>query len=116
MINYIKSGETLTVIAPANVSSGALVVVGAIVGVASFDAALNAEVEVTTEGVFTLPKATADVIAAGAKLYWDTVASKLTVTAGTGSKVLVGYAIRAAGNGVPTVDALLVPTLQTGPA
>jgi predicted RecA/RadA family phage recombinase len=58
---------------------------------------------------------TAD-IAQGDKLYWDAGASKLTKTAGTGSKPLVGYAVAAAGNGATTVKVRLQATMQTGPA
>jgi predicted RecA/RadA family phage recombinase len=63
-----------------------LVVVGSIVGVAAFDAATGADVEVTVEGVFELPKVTTDVIGQGDKLYWDSGQAKLTKTAGSGSK------------------------------
>ena len=56
MKNYLQRGGTVTVTAPANVSPGDVVVVGALVGVAAFDASQNDEVEITTEGVFTLPK------------------------------------------------------------
>ena len=116
MNNYIQPGDTLTVVAPANVSSGDLVVVGSIVGVAAFDALSGADVEVATVGVYTLPKATADVVAQGALLYWDSVASNLTVTPGTDSKPLVGVAAAAAGNGVTTVPVRLMMAGQTGPS
>jgi predicted RecA/RadA family phage recombinase len=42
MKNYLQAGETVTVTAPADVTSGTLVVVGSLVGVAAFDAASNA--------------------------------------------------------------------------
>lgn len=116
MKNYIQPGETLTVIAAGTVSSGQLVVTGSLIGVANTDAVLNDELEVDVVGVFTLPKVTTDVVATGDKLYWDSGAGKLTKTAGTGSKPLVGYATAAAGNGVTTVSCSLIPTLQTGPA
>jgi predicted RecA/RadA family phage recombinase len=116
MNNYVQPGVTLTVTAPANVASGDLVVVGSIVGIAAFDADSGAEVEVETEGVFTIAKVTTDVVTAGAKLYWDAGAGKATVTAGNGSKPLIGYATRAAGNGVTSVECRFVPTLTTGPA
>jgi len=63
MKNYVQEGNTITVAAPAIVTSGQLVVIGAINGVAAFDAASGADVEVTVEGVFELPKVTTDVIA-----------------------------------------------------
>jgi predicted RecA/RadA family phage recombinase len=116
MKNYIQEGVTVTVTAPADVTSGSLVVVGSIVGVAAFDALSGADVEIDTEGVFSLPKVTTDVVTQGAKLYWDSGASKLTVTAGTGSKPLVGYARSAAGNGTTVVECSIQPTMQTGPA
>lgn len=116
MKNFVQDGKTITVIAPAAVASGQLVVAGSIVGVAAFDAASGAEVEVTMEGVFELPKVATDVIAQGDKLYWDPSQAKLTKTAGTGSKPMVGVAVVAAGNGDTTVNCLLMPTAQTGPA
>ena len=116
MKNFVQEGKTITVIAPAAVLSGDLVVVGSIAGVAAFDAAQDAEVEITTLGVFGLPKVPTDVIAQGDKLYWDAALSQLTKTAGTGSKPLVGYAAEAAGNGTTTVYCALLPTMQVGPA
>lgn len=83
-----------------------------IVGVAAFDAASGAEVEITTQGVFELPKVPTDVIAQGDKLYRNSALSQLTKTAGTGSKPLVGYAAVAAGNGTTTVRCALLPTMQ----
>jgi predicted RecA/RadA family phage recombinase len=116
MKNFVQQGNTITVTAPAAVASGQVVVVGSLVGVAAFDAASGADVEVTVEGVFELPKVATDVIAQGDKLYWDSGEAKLTKTAGTGSKPMVGVATVAAGNGGATVNCLLMPTGQTGPA
>ncbi len=65
-------------------------------GVAAFDAASGADVEVEVEGVFELAKIGTDEIAQGDKLYWDAVQAKLTKTAGTGSKPMVGVATAAA--------------------
>ncbi len=116
MKNFVQKGNTITVAAPADVTSGQLVVVGSIVGIAAFAVSSGADVEITVEGVFELPKVTTDVIGQGDKLYWDSGQAKLTKTAGTGSKPLVGIATAAAGNGVTTVNCLLMPTGQTGPA
>ena len=102
--------------APANTISGQLVVVGSLIGVAAFDAATGADVEIDTEGVFSLPKVVTDVVTQGAKLYWATATSNLTITPGTGSKPLVGLATAAAGNGAATVACRLMLTGQTGPA
>ena len=116
MRNFVQEGNTITVTAPATVTSGQLVVVGSINGVAAFDAGSGADAEVTVEGVFELPKVATDVIAQGDKLYWDSGQAKLTKTAGTGSKPMVGVATTAAGNGATSVNCLLMPTGQTGPA
>lgn len=102
MKNYIQPGDTITVTAPAAVTSGALVVVGSIVGVAAFNAASGADVEIQTEGVFDLPKVLTDDVAAGNLLYYASETSNLTKTPGSGSKPLVGVALKAAGNGVAT--------------
>ena len=113
MKNYVQEGKTLTVTAPGAVVSGQYVVVGAIRGVAAFDAAQGERLEVVTEGVFSLPKATAEDIAAGDVVYWTGTAC--TKTAGTGSKPLVGVAVKAAGNGVTTVAVKLGAHGLTGP-
>jgi len=107
MKNFVQEGKTITVTAPADVASGAYVVVGAIRGVAAYDAASGDPVEVVTEGVFTLPKKAADVVAPGALLYWDAANGYLTITEGTGSKPLAGVAVQAAGNGATTVNVKL---------
>ncbi len=114
--NYIQPGETITVAAPATTTSGSLVVVGSLIGVAELDAASGADVQIATEGVFSLPKVTTDVVTQGDKLYWDSVAGKLTVTPGTNSKPLVGFARAAAGNGVTVVDCWLSMSGQIGPS
>jgi len=114
MKNFIQEGKTITVTAPAAVASGQYITVGAIRGVAAFDAAQGEPVEVATEGVFTLPKVAADNIAAGDLLYWTGTAC--TKTAGTGSKPLVGVAVKPAGSGVATVAVKLGVHGLTGPA
>jgi len=114
MKNYVQEGKTVSVTAPAAVTSGQYVVVGAIRGVAAYDAAQGEPVEVATEGVFTLPKVAADNIAAGDLLYWNGTAC--TKVPGSGSRPLVGVAVKAAGNGVTTVAVKLGVHGLTGPA
>jgi len=114
MKNYVQEGKTLTVTAPAAVVSGQFVTVGAIRGVVAYDAAQGEPVELATEGVFTLPKVAAEDIAVGDLLYWN--GSACTKTAGTGSKPLVGVAVKAAGAGVTTVAVKLGVHGLTGPA
>lgn len=96
MKNYIQPGENITLAAPYDVASGAGVKVGAIFGVAAYAAASGIDVEVATEGVFTLPKATTDAFVIGDKVYWDNTAK--TVTATATSNTLIGVALSVAGN------------------
>jgi predicted RecA/RadA family phage recombinase len=116
MKNYIQPGKTIPVTAPAAVTSGDLVIVGAIIGVAAHDAAQDAVVEISTEGVFDLPKVSTDDVAAGDLLYYVAATKNLTKTAGTGSKPLAGVAVTAAGSGVATVRCKLGVHGLTGPA
>ena len=104
--SYVQPGGTLTLAAPTNVKSGDIVVVGALAGVAAFDALQGVEVEVITEGVFTLPKATPLVLAQGAAAYWDAVAKKITNVAT--ANLLLGVVTETAGTDATTVNVKLV--------
>jgi len=100
-MNYIQSGDTLTIPAPAAVTSGGVVIAGSIVGIAAETTALGALVDVHTRGVFSVPKVGTDVVTLGAPIYWNAGSSLATVTAGSNAKL--GVAVEAAGNGVATV-------------
>ena len=91
MKNYVAPGDSVTVIAPANVLSGAPVLIGSLFGVASGDALSGAEVVINTTGVYDLPKTAAQAWTVGALLYWSGTA--LTTTVATNK--LVGVAVRA---------------------
>ncbi len=97
MRNYLQSGEHIVLPAPADVSSGQLVIVGNLVGVAAADAANGALVTLAMEGVYTLPKLTTAVLAAGAAVSWDAINHRCDAP-GTG-KYLIGLAVEAAGAG-----------------
>lgn len=98
MKNFVHPGKNLTAPAPSGgVVSGDPILIGAIFGVAAFTAAEDAEVEVSTEGVFNLPKATGAAWSFGDPLYWDAGAKKLTKTAG--NNLCVGTAAKAADTG-----------------
>ncbi|MEY4908483.1 MAG: hypothetical protein RL260_2201 [Pseudomonadota bacterium] len=91
MINYLQPGDTLSLLAPYAVASGAGVRVGGIFGVAANAALAGSSVEVKRSGVFLLPCVPADVVASGGKVYWDDAAKTTTATA-TGN-VLIGAAL-----------------------
>ena len=114
MKNYVQPGNTITITAAGNITSGQLVVSGFLVGVANADAATGEQVELDINGVFELPKVSGDSFAVGNRLYWN--GSALTNAAGTGSRAMVGIATEAAGAGVLVARCAVIPTLQQGPA
>lgn len=96
MKNYVKPGDHLPVIAPADVKSGDLVKVGSLIGIAQHDALTGEEVEIVRKGCFTLPKVPAQAWAQGAKIYWDSADAKCTTTAS--GNTLIGAAVLDASN------------------
>lgn len=114
MKNHVQRGDVITITAAADITSGQLVKVGDIIGVACHDAASGSACEVAIRGVFRMPKASAAVIGVGEKLVWDISAnsgagefddSAATPAAGdlTGNGAI---AAESAGNGVTTVAVL----------
>jgi predicted RecA/RadA family phage recombinase len=101
--NYIQPGETLTLTAPAvtGCKSGDLIIVGAIAGVAAYDAEAGAEVEVTLTGVWGLAKSGGQ-IDEGAAVWWDTTTSDVANASGAGL-FPIGVAVKAAGTNDATV-------------
>jgi predicted RecA/RadA family phage recombinase len=110
MHNYIQPGDYgLPIIAPAAVTAGQLVIVGAaIVGVAACDAAAGATVAIATEGVYDLAKNPPDAMAAGdvAKV---TVTGSIGTVAAAGTTA-IGWVVQAAAAGATTARVRLVPT------
>jgi predicted RecA/RadA family phage recombinase len=105
MKNFIQPGEYgLTVIAPAAVTSGQVVVVGNIVGIAACSAGAGAQVEVATEGIFDLAKIPADTHAAGDIAKVD--GSGNVSLAGTKD---IGWVVQAAAAGSATARVKLCP-------
>ena len=105
MKNFIQPGEQIEVTLAAAVASGEPMLIGSLFGVAVKAGEIGEKVVFSLEGVFELTKVTADVMAQGAKVYWDNTAKKLTTTAMGNS--LVGVAWAAAGNGDTKVQCRL---------
>lgn len=108
MKNFIQPGNSIDVQAPSAVSSGDGVLVGAaLFGVAVTDAENGADVTIEVEGVFELPKLSADVMAVGALVNWNNSNKEMQILTST----LDGAAIvlEAAGNGILVVKVKLVP-------
>lgn len=105
MRNFIQPGDVITVPAPYAVSSGQGVLVGALFGIATCDAASGADVEIKRQGVFDIAALSTDTGAIGVKVYWDNTNRRITATAG--SNTLVGALTGAKTNGVAVARVLL---------
>lgn len=104
MRTAVQAGEVISLIAPYAVASGAPFKVGAFVGIATNAAALGAPVEANMEGIFTVPKVSAQAWVVGDKIYWDDAAKLMTNVAGG---TLCGAASAAAANPSTTGQAYL---------
>lgn len=97
MKNYVKEGRMITAPAPAGGAvSGNGYLIGALFGVCAVSADEAVDTEFALEGVFELPKASAQAWALGAKVYWDNTAKNCTTTASGNS--LIGAAGEVAAN------------------
>ena len=102
MKTYIQNGQVITVPPPAGgIASGDGLIVGNIFGIAAYSAAEGDPLELAATGVYKLPKATAAVLAVGARVAWDNTAKQVN-TPGAG-RFPIGSATEAAGNGVTSV-------------
>lgn len=102
MKTYIQNGHVVTVPAPTGgIASSEGLIVGNIFGIAAYSAAEGDPLELATTGVYKLPKATAAVLAVGARVSWDNTAKAVTTPA-TG-RFPIGVAVEDAGNGVTSV-------------
>lgn len=75
---------------------------GSLFGVAVTDIANGAVGSFRTQGVYTLPKTSAQAWAQGALVYWDDTAKVATTSAAAGANKLIGVATSAAANPSPT--------------
>lgn len=87
---------------PAAVASGDVVVIGGLVGIAAGSAASGADLDLVTEGVFTLSKVSALAIAIGDSLYYDSATKLVNKTAA--GNTLIGKAVTAAANPSASVN------------
>ena len=95
MRNFIQTGDVITVPAPANVLSGAGVLVASLFGVAGHDALSGDNVDLHVTGVYSLPKVGSQAWLVGALIYWNGTAC--TNVASTNK--LIGTAAAAVGSG-----------------
>lgn len=119
--NYVQPGEVIdwTNGTGSAVSAGAVVAVGQMLGIALVDIANGATGSVRIRGVFTVPKVSAAVIAAGESLVWDVSAGAFDDNLATPASGDISgppaVAVEAAGNGVTSFDVLFtgVPGTKT---
>jgi len=112
--NYVQAGNVIQHTAGADITSGSVVKVGALLGVALQDIANGATGPVQIRGVFTVPKVSAAVIAAGERLVWDVSAASgagefddSAASPATGDvSGEAAVAFEAAGNGVTSLKVL----------
>lgn len=107
--NFVQEGETITLLAPDDVLSGAGVKLGDLFGIALFDALDGDPVEVGLCGVYDVAKVSAQAWAAGDPIYWDNSAKLATTVAG--ANLPIGHAILVAAN--PSATGRLL--LSSGP-
>ena len=109
MKNFQQHGKTMTITAAADITSGQVVAVGNILGVATADIKTGAKGEIAF-GVYTVPKVSGAVIAQGESLSWDASAAAFDdnlATPATGDITgAAATAWEAAGNGVTTFAVL----------
>ena len=110
MKNGVQDGLAISVIATEDMLSGKVYLVGSLRGVASFDALTGEECSLVTDGVFSVTKTAANVVAQGAKLYLNTTSGEVTTTAS--GNYACGVATVAAGNGDANVNLKLIQDLS----
>ncbi|SIT10430.1 Predicted phage recombinase, RecA/RadA family [Roseivivax lentus] len=96
--NYVQPGDTLTLTAPGAITSGSIVQIGALIGVAAGDAASGEGLDLVTVGCFMLPKVSTDAVIVGDVLYFDAANGVVTTEDGTGANDRIGVAVTAAAN------------------
>lgn len=101
--NYVKPGKTITCTAPAGgvVAWTGYLLVDLFV-VATGAASVGAAFEGAVEGIFDLPKESAETWLEGQAIYWDVADAKATNLDETGANVLIGCAVYPAAAALAT--------------
>lgn len=108
MKNFIQPGDVVTIPAPADVTSGKIVVVGSLVGVAQKSVLAGEDLPLLLEGVVEYAKTSALAIAVGDKVYFDATNNVINKTAS--GNTLAGVALAVAANPSAKVKFRLGPT------
>lgn len=97
MKKYISDGDTLTIAAPYDRSSGEGALIGGIFGVVQDDVLSGADGVFVTRGVFDLTKVGSQAWTVGVAVYWDDTNKRCTTS--SSGNTLIGYATKAVGSG-----------------
>ena len=105
MKNYIQPGDYVEIVASAAISSGDMVVIGELHGVAAKDAAIGEKVNLHTVGVYSLPKKTGSgkALDLGDHVHFDSSEQKCDVSGGA----IIGVCVEAAADGASSVKVKL---------
>lgn len=112
MKNHINDGDTIPYTAGADIASGAVVVTGHTIGIATGAIKSGESGTLAIRGRFTVPKVSGAVFDAGEKLIWDASVGQFDDSAATpASGDITGGAVAAlAGtNGQTTCEVILTP-------
>lgn len=95
------------------ISSGDVVAIGEMIGVAIADIAANETGAVAIKGVISVTKVGSQAWSVGDKIFWDKTNLRFTKTASSDADTLAGYAVEAVGSGAgeTTGKVLLIPGL-----
>ncbi len=104
--NYVKDGDTVTYKnnTGSTISSGSVVVIGSLIGVAITDILDTESGAARIDGVFRLPKNTSTAFTQGEQLQWDVSAGELV---GSGATPATGDLVNC---GIANSDSLLADT------
>lgn len=106
---FVQEGDSVDITPSSAIAAGDVVKLDKLLGVAKLDIAANTLGAIALVGVYTLAKSTSEAVAAGADLWYDTVAKTVTgVYAAGGNLTYFGKAVAAAAQTAATVNAKLI--------
>ncbi len=101
-VEFVQEGNAIDYTPGSDVTAGAVVVQGELVGVANLDIPSGKLGAITVSGVYEFPKGSG-AISAGANVYWDVADGEATTAADSGTNKLIGKAVKTAASGDTTV-------------
>lgn len=107
---YVAPGDRIEYTPGSDVSAGAVVDLGNVVGIAITDIAANTKGALWIQGVFDVAKYSGEGITIYDRIYYDAGTATATKTSGYGEATM-GIAVKAALAGDATVRVLLMPTI-----